>query len=260
MTRQPGVDSYRNVRSAPAANTVPAFPDQDPGTNGNQTDQAREVAENTPAGRNIGAPVAANDPGDVLTYSLDTEAVFAIVRSSGQLRTKEDLDFETETSYTVMVTATDPFGSSATSQVVITVTDVNEAPMLSGGAASIDLAENGTDLDDADTGDVAEDEFVVADADTVDNAADLRWSLSGADASKFNISTTDGATRTLSFKEEPDYESPGDSGRNNVYEVTVKVTDSKGNSDEQDVTVRSPTRRRSERSPSRPCSRGLVSR
>ena len=46
--------------------------------------------------------------------------------------------------------------------------------------------------------------------------------------------------RTLSFKESetPDYESPGDSGRNNVYEVTVKVTDSKGNSDEQDVTVK----------------------
>ena len=46
--------------------------------------------------------------------------------------------------------------------------------------------------------------------------------------------------RTLSFKdaETPDYESPGDSGRNNVYEVTVKVTDSEGNSDEQDVTVK----------------------
>ena len=61
--------------------------------------------------------------------------------------------------------------------------------------------------------------------------------LSGADASKFGI-TTDGATRTLSFKANPDYESPGDSGRNNVYEVTVKVTDSEGNSDEQDVTVK----------------------
>ena len=42
----------------------------------------------------------------------------------------------------------------------------------------------------------------------------------------------------LSFKADPDYESPEDSGRNNVYEVTVKVTDSKGNSDEQDVTVK----------------------
>ena len=53
----------------------------------------------------------------------------------------------------------------------------------------------------------------------------------------FNIPET-GATRTLSFKANPDYESPGDSGGNNVYEVTVEVTDSKGNTDEQDVTVK----------------------
>ena len=47
-----------------------------------------------------------------------------------------------------------------------------------------------------------------------------------------------GATRTLSFKANPDYESPGDSGGDNVYEVTLVVTDSKGNTDEQDVTVK----------------------
>ena len=85
----------------------------------------------------------------------------------------------------------------------------------------------------------------------------LTWRLSGADASKFDITTT-GDTRTLSFKAAPDYESPGDSGRNNVYEVTVKVTDSKGNSDEQDVTVKvTNVEEDGRRSPYRPCSRGL---
>ena len=44
--------------------------------------------------------------------------------------------------------------------------------------------------------------------------------------------------RTLSFKEVADYEDPADSGRDNVYEVTVKVTDTMGNSDEKDVTVK----------------------
>ena len=48
-----------------------------------------------------------------------------------------------------------------------------------------------------------------------------------------------GATNACSsFKANPDFESPGDSGRDNVYEVTLVVTDSKGNSDEQDVTVK----------------------
>ena len=46
------------------------------------------------------------------------------------------------------------------------------------------------------------------------------------------------ACALLSFKANPDYESPGDSGGNNVYEVTLVVTDSKGNTDEQDVTVK----------------------
>ena len=164
---------------------------------------------------------------------------FDINRATGQLTTKAALNHEdAKETYSVTVTATDPFGATVTSAVTITVTDVNEAPMLTGGATSIDRAENGTDLDDDTTNDVMEDEFTVADEDTVDVPADLTWSLSGADADKFDISTTGGATRTLSFKANPDYESPEDSGRNNVYEVTVKVTDTKGNSDEQDVTVK----------------------
>ena len=40
------------------------------------------------------------------------------------------------------------------------------------------------------------------------------------------------------FRGAPDYESPGDSGANNVYEVTVVVTDTKGNTDEQAVMVK----------------------
>ena len=239
--------SYRSIRRAPEINTNPLFPDQDLNTQGAQTEQTREVAENTRAGTNLGAPVAANDPGDLLTYSLDDgndAAAFDINRSTGQLMTKAALDHETGPSYTVTVTATDPFGATATSRVTIMVTDVNEAPMVE-GASSIDHVEgprtDGTDatmLDIAETVGVQAAEYAATDEDTDDNANDLKWSLSGADASKFDISTTGGATRTLSLKEAPDYESPGDSGRDNVYEVTVKVTDTKGNSDEKDVTVK----------------------
>ena len=233
-------DSVNGVRRAPTSNTDPVFPDQDLNASGVQTAQTREVAENTAAGRNLGARVAASDPGDVLTYSLsgaDAES-FDIVRSSGQLQTKAALDHEMDASYTVTVTATDPFGAMVTSMVTITVTDVNEAPTVS-GAGSIDHAENGTELDiDAEAANVQAAEYTATDEDDADNAGTgLTWRLSGADAGKFNITTT-GAMRTLSFKSAPDFESPGDSGRNNVYEVTVRVTDSKGNSDEQDVTVK----------------------
>ena len=77
----------------------------------------REVAENTAAGMDIGDPVAATDPnGDTLTYMLggDDAGSFDIDGATGQLMTKDALDYETKMSYMVMVTATDPDGESAT--------------------------------------------------------------------------------------------------------------------------------------------------
>ena len=64
----------------------------------------RSVAENTSAGRNIGAPVTATDSDvddpnidEVLIYSwggTDAES-FGIVANTGQLETKGALDYET---------------------------------------------------------------------------------------------------------------------------------------------------------------------
>ena len=233
--------SANSVRRAPETNTDPVFPDQDPNAPNIQTAQTREVAENTPAGRNLGARVAATDPGDVLTYSLDDMGAmsFDINRATGQLITKVALNFEESPPGTATVTATDPFGADATSVVAITVTDVNEDPSVS-GAASIDHEENGTVLEiDAEDNGANPAEYTATDEDGDDDAATgLTWALSGADASKFTFGDETAEMRTLAFKANPDYESPGDSGANNVYEVTVKVTDSEGNSDELDVTVK----------------------
>ena len=89
----------------------------------------RSIAENTAANTNIGNPVAANDPnGDTLTYSLEgtNAASFGIVGSTGQLRTSAALDFETKSTYSVEVRATDLGGLSDTIDVTINVTDVVE--------------------------------------------------------------------------------------------------------------------------------------
>ena len=124
--------SVHAVRAKPETNIAPAFPTQ--GTDG--TDQTREVAENTPSGRNIGAPVVASDLGDVLTYSIDVDAdeTFDIDWATGQLKTEAPLDYEDSDNlldeYMVMVTATDAFGAMATAEVTITVTDVDEDPSI----------------------------------------------------------------------------------------------------------------------------------
>ena len=65
-----------------------------------------------------------------------------------------------------------------------------------------------------------------------DNDATLTWTLAGTDADDFNI--VNGA---LTFKSGPDFEAPTDSGRNNVYEVTVQAADAAGNTASQRVRI-----------------------
>ena len=64
-------------------------------------------------------------------------------------------------------------------------------------------------------------------------AADLEWSKAGgADAGQFTLST-DG---DLAFAAAPDYENPGDADGDNVYEVTVQVSDG-DNTDTAEIRV-----------------------
>ena len=106
----------------------------------------RSVPENTPAGRNIGAPVTATDEDeDVLTYSLSgaDAAAFGIVSTTGQLQTRAPLDYEQKNAYSVTVivsdgTLTDTIG------VAINVTDIaeNNAPVFASNSTERSIPEN----------------------------------------------------------------------------------------------------------------------
>ena len=105
------------------------------------------VAENTAAGENIGDPVMAmdEDEGDTLTYAVggDDMASFAIDSATGQLMTMAALDYETKSSYSVTVMATDSDGLYDMIAVTITVTDVNDQmPMFADDMAEFSVAEN----------------------------------------------------------------------------------------------------------------------
>ena len=139
------VDEGPEIMRAPDANVAPEFA---------SATTSRMVAENTPAGENIGSSVAANDPnGDALTYALGgTDAAsFDIDSATGQLSTKAALDYETKASYSVTVTATDPDDETATIEVTINVTNVDEMGtlVLSSTTPSVDaeLTATLTDLD-----------------------------------------------------------------------------------------------------------------
>ena len=75
---------------------------------------AVEVAENTAADTNVGDAFTATDPdaGETLTYSLGgTDAAsFDIDDATGQLKTKADLNHESEDTYSVTVQVSDGRG------------------------------------------------------------------------------------------------------------------------------------------------------
>ena len=64
-------------------------------------------------------------------------------------------------------------------------------------------------------------------------AAQVTYSLEGPDAALFSISDSG----ELAFIAAPDFENPTDAGQDNVYEVTVRVTDRTGRTDTQDISV-----------------------
>jgi hypothetical protein len=76
------------------------------------------------------------------------------------------------------------------------------------------------------------------------NAATIKTSESatvtisaGADASLFNIVTSDSVTALIRFKASPNFESPADSDADNVYEITLTATDSSSNTGTQAITI-----------------------
>ena len=222
-------DADLEVVVADTDNKAPQFPDQDGEMDGRQTDQERMVAENTAAATAIGDPVAAEtdntltsagDPvADVLTYTLGgpDAASFQILtanRGTGQISTKAALDYETKQSYSVTVTATDPGNLSATVNVTIEVTNVNEDPVLTGEAPA-EYAENGTAP-------------VTTFRATDPEGEDIVWTPTGPDMDDFTI-----VGGVLRFKSSPNFEA---AGTDNSYSVTVNASDGT-NSATEDVTI-----------------------
>ena len=212
-TNTPAPTATNTPAPAPTATATP-IPNRAP----TGTTATRSIAENAAAGTKVGAPVTTTDPdGDTLRYTL-TSNEFALKTGPllsgdvGQIVVKAGatLDYETTTSYTVTVKASD--GSLTTDiPVTINVTDVNEAPVASNATRSI--AENS----DAGT-------TVGAPVTTTDPDGDaLIYSLSSNEF-EFDTSTTVGqASGQIVVKAGAnlDYETT------KTYSVTVKASDGK---------------------------------
>ena len=187
-----------------ATNTAPTF------TDGVST--TRTVAENTVANVNVGSAVAATDANnDTLTYTLGgTDAnVFSIESTTGQLKTRAALDYETKRTYTVTITVSDGNGGSDSITVTITVTNVveNRAPVFTDGVSTTRSVTENT---------AARQNIGRTISATDPNGDTLRYNLSGTEAASFRIDGTTGQLRTWAAL---DYETK------RTYTVTVTVSD-----------------------------------
>ena len=126
----------------------------------------------------------------------------------------------------ITATATDPSGNTSEFAATYAATVApNSSPTITsnggGAAAAIDMSENAITV-------------TTATATDPDSGDILTFSLSGgADITEFSITSAG----ELTFNSAPDYESPTDTGTDNVYEVSVQVDDGNGGTDTQAVSI-----------------------
>ena len=267
--------SGNRVEAKTLSNTAPSFADQDDDEDPTYIDVAWSVAENTAAGMSIGKPLSATDAdNDILFYELvdtpdlndaDGAVRFTIDSASGQIRVGKELgadagEQEDEDStdisgvpalpggedaydagnseYVLWVKVSDPSTASATVNVIVTVTELNEAPLFEEDAPTVlRVVENADSpvitLEDGDTL-LPPNTYAVTDQDGSDTCC--TYLVTGVDHSAFAIDSAG----TLSFRagQKPDFEKKdsysiaivarsGDGSRrlNAALDVAVNVVD-----------------------------------
>jgi hypothetical protein len=147
-----------------------------------------------------------------LIYTLTGDDAAALsISSTGVITFNTAPNFEVKATYAITVNVSDGVNNSSQA-LTINITDVNDAPTFIDLASEYSVTEGNT----------AVVTFTIADEDT----AEVTTTISGDDGAQFSLANEDGdATVDLAFTTAPDYSSPSDLGANNVYNITLTVSD-----------------------------------
>ena len=226
-----------NVAVVKVRNLAPAFTDEDtsddaPGLQINP----RKVMEDAAAAADVGDPVVATDGADAdstdddnILYLLSgaEAASFGIDSGTGQIQVGANamLDHETKDTYMVTVTARDLEGLNSSVDVTIEVTNVDEAPDISGSSSEMYAEKPGTGTVAVFTAVDPEMKSVTwsIPAGDPDNGGDLTAD-DNTDGTLFSIGEDSGE---LTFNDAPDFEAPagGTGDDSNTYMVVVAASD-----------------------------------
>ncbi|MYA49220.1 MAG: cadherin repeat domain-containing protein [Chloroflexi bacterium] len=186
------------------------------------TEAGVTYAATDPEGLNVNLSLMGSDAA---RFTLSAAGVLSFVKAPDR---EMPGDANGDNVYEVTVRA-DEGTMTADRMVRVTVTNVDEAPVITAGGlvvsglTSVSYAEDRTDA-------------VATYTARGEDPTNARWTLSGADAGDFTLSARTGASTMLRFRSSPNYEAPADADTNNVYMVTVTANDGT-NTAMRDVTV-----------------------
>lgn len=177
---------------------------------------ANSIPEGAINGTTVGITAVSSDPnGDTVTYSLadDAGGRFGIDPGTGVVTVADStlLDFESATSHTIVVQASDGAGGISTASFAIAVTNVNPTTPSDANAASNSVAEGATN--GTITG--------VTAAATDPNGPKVTYKLTNDAAGRFAINATTGV---VTVADSTLLDGP------TTYAITVQATDGAGGS------------------------------
>ena len=161
------------------------------------------------------------DLGTTIDWSVrGSDAHLFEISDQGALTFRDPPDYDLprdsgrDNDYQITVVAADADfgGNEGTLDFAITVTNLNEGPLVSGPSA-FTINENGELPNAMCTADDPD--------DTSGTPTTIRWSTSGRDGGDFLIDENG----VLTFRNPTDHERPADSNRGNEYELTVRAYD-----------------------------------
>ncbi len=170
------------------------------------------------------------DAGDTQDFSItngDDQLLFAIDAATGELTFLTAPNYEIPTDanadndYIVEVTVADSEGLTYSQTITVTVTNVNEAVIIT-SVSAVNVDENQTDA------------ITVTATDEDAGDTQVFTTTGGDDQAVFTIDATSGV---LTFVTAPNYEVPTDANADNDYIVEVTVTDGGGLTDVQLITI-----------------------
>lgn len=183
------------------------------------TVSSTSISEGAPAGSVVTLALVADvDAGDTHSFTLDNDGggLFEIDAATGVIRTAGTLDHETAASHSLTVRVADAGGRFDTATISVTVTDANEAPVLSVPSMSVSeglptgTVVGAVTATDVDAGDV------------------LTYSLDNDAGGRFAIDSTTGVVTTTTTL---DHELAA------AHSITVRVADAAGAFDTATVSV-----------------------